>query len=298
MDVVTAEGKVVRASSEENPDLFWGLRGGGGNFGVVTGIDYALHAVGPEIVGGVVAWPASEAPGVLELFRTMAAEAPLKLTLVALMRPAPPAPWLPKEIHGKPIVAILACHSGPPEEGEKAVAPIKAFGKPVGDVLVRRPYAQMQSLLDATQPKGRRYYWKSEYLPSIEPALITKYIEQAARIRSPHGAVILFQMEGALNQLDDGHSAVGNRDAHYALNVAAAWDDPAEDAANIDWARSAWNDLKSFSTGGTYLNFLTEDEGPERTAAALGSGLKRLAEIKKRWDPENMFRTNRNIVPA
>ena len=298
MDVVTAEGKVVRASSEENADLFWGLRGGGGNFGVVTGIDYALHPVGPEIVGGVVAWPASEAPGVLELFRTMAAKAPPELTLVALMRPAPPAPWLPKEIHGKPMVAILACHSGPLEEGEKAVAPIKAFGKPVGDVLVRRPYAQMQSLLDATQPKGRRYYWKSEYLPSIEPALVTKYIEQAARIRSPHGAVILFQMDGALNQLDEGHSAVGNRDAHYALNVAAAWDNPAEDAANIEWARSAWNDLKSFSTGGTYLNFLTEDEGPERTAAALGRGLKRLAEIKKRWDPENMFRTNRNIVPG
>ncbi len=196
------------------------------------------------------------------------------------------------------MVAILACHSGPLEEGEKAVAPIKSFGKPVGDVLVRRPYAQMQSLLDATQPKGRRYYWKSEYLPGIEPALLTKYMAQAARIPSPHGAVILFQMDGALNQLDEGHSAVGNRDAHYAFNVTAAWDNAADDAANIEWARSAWNDLKSFSTGGTYLNFLTEDEGPERTAAALGRGLERLAEIKKRWDPENMFRTNRNIVPG
>ena len=246
MNLVTAEGRQVRASSEENPDLFWGLRGGGGNFGVVTGIDYRLYPVGPEIVGGLVAWPASEAPGVLELYRTLTEQAPPDLTLVALMRMAPPAPWLPPEIHGKPIIAISGCYTGNPKEGEKAVAPIKSFGKPVGDVMVRRPYAQMQSLLDATQPKGRRYYWKSEYLPGIEPALLTKYMAQAARIPSPHGAVILFQMDGALNQLDEGHSAVGNRDAHYAFNVTAAWDNAADDAANIEWARSAWNDLKSF----------------------------------------------------
>ncbi len=298
MDVVTAEGRLVRASNDENADLFWGLRGGGGNFGVVTGIDYALYPLGPEVVGGVVAWPVSEAPGVLELYRTLAAKAPPEFTLVVLMRPAPPAPWLPKEIHGKPIVALLACHSGTVEEGEKAVAPIKSFGKPVGDVLVRRPYTQLQALLDATQPKGRRYYWKSEYLPRIEPALCTKFMEHAARIRSPHSAVILFQIEGALNQLDEGHSAVGNRDARYVLNLAGSWEQPVDDAANIEWARSAWNDLKSFSTGGTYINFLTEDEGAERTAAALGRGLGRLAEVKARWDPDNMFRTNRNIAPA
>jgi FAD/FMN-containing dehydrogenase len=165
----------VRASSEENSDLFWGLRGGGGNFGVVTGIDYALYPVGPEIVGGVVAWPQSEAPRVLELYRRLAAEAPEELTLVTLMRPAPPAPWLPKEMHGQPIVAILACHTGPPEEAEKTLAAIKTFGQPVGDVLVRRPYAQMQALLDATQPKGRRYYWKSEYLPEIAPDLCARH---------------------------------------------------------------------------------------------------------------------------
>ncbi len=196
MEVVTADGRVVRAASDENPDLFWGLRGGGGNFGVVTGIDYALYPVGPEVVGGVVAWPASEAPQVLDLYRRLAAEAPPELTLVALLRPAPPAPWLPKEMHGQPMVALLACHTGPPEEGERSVAAIKDFGKPVGDILVRRPYAQMQALLDATQPKGRRYYWKSEYLPGIEPALCEQAIEQAAQICSPHSAVIFFQIEG------------------------------------------------------------------------------------------------------
>jgi FAD/FMN-containing dehydrogenase len=298
MDVVTADARLVRASSDENADLFWGLRGGGGNFGIVTGIDYALYPVGPEIVGGLVAWPASEAPKVLELYRTLSAKAPRELTLVAFMRPAPPAPWLPKEMHGQPIVALLACYSGSPAEGEKVVAPIKSFGKPIGDVLVRRPYAQMQMLLDATQPKGRRYYWKSEYLPRIEPVLCEKVIEHAAKIRSPYSAVILFQIEGALNRLAPDHSPVGNRDARYVLNIAGSWEGAEEDRTNIDWAREAWKDMKPFSTGGTYLNFLSEGEGPERTEAALGKGLRRLADIKAKWDPENVFRTNRNIKPA
>lgn len=298
MEVVTADARLVRASRNENPDLFWGLRGGGGNFGVVTGIEYALFPVGPEIVGGLVAWPASQAPQVLERYRTLAETAPPELTLVALMRPAPPAPWLPKEMHGKPIVAVLACYSGRPKDGEQAVAPIKAFGAPIGDVLVRRPYAQMQALLDATQPKGRRYYWKSEYLPRIEPALGAQLIAHAASIQSPHSALILFQIAGALNQLEEEHSPVGNRDARYVLNIAAAWEKAEDDVANIQWARDAWNDLKSFSTGGTYLNFLTEDEGPDRTRAALGRSLERLAAIKAKWDPHNVFRTNRNIQPA
>ena len=298
MDVVTADARLVRASSDENPDLFWGMRGGGGNFGVVTGIDYALHPVGPEVVGGVVAWPASEAPKVLELYRTLAEKAPPELTLVALMRPAPPAPWLPKDWHGKPIIALLACYSGRPDDGEKIVAPIKAFGKPIGDVLARRPYAQMQALLDATQPKGLRYYWKSEYLSRIEPALCDNAMAHAATIRSPHSAIILFQIGGALNRLEEGHSPVGNRDARYVLNITSAWEKAEDDQENIQWTRKAWEDMKRFSTGGTYVNFLTEDESAERVAAALGKGMGKLAEVKAKWDPKNMFRTNRNIKPA
>ena len=298
MDLVTAEGKSVRASADENADLFWGLRGGGGNFGVVTGIDYMLYPVGPEIVGGAVAWPASEAPAVLELYRALAEKAPPEFSLVALLRPAPPAPWLPREMHGKPIVAIVVCHSGHPDEAEKAVAPIKAFGTPIGDILVRRPYTQIQSLLDATQPKGRRYYWKSEYLSGLEPALCEMVMAHAARIRSPHSAVVLFPLGGALNRLGPEHSAVGNRDARYVFNVTASWEAAGDDAANVAWAREAWSDLKSFSTGGTYLNFLNQDEGRERTEAALGGSLRRLAEIKAKWDPENLFRANRNIAPA
>jgi hypothetical protein len=235
---------------------------------------------------------------VLKLYRAMAEEAPPELTLVALMRPAPPAPWLPKDVHGKPIVAILACHSGKPEEGEKAVAAIKSFGKPVGDVLVRRPYAQLQSLLDGTQPKGRRYYWKSEYLARIEPEFCEKFMTHAGKIRSPHSLMVMFQIGGTLNRLKNEHSPVGNRDARYVLNIGGAWEQAADDAANMAWARDAWNDLKSFSTGGTYINFLTQDEGRDRIEAALGSSISRLTEVKSRWDPQNMFRTNRNIQPA
>jgi hypothetical protein len=156
----------------------------------------------------------------------------------------------------------------------------------------------MQSLLDATQPKGRRYYWKSEYLSRIEPALCEKAIEHAARIRSPHSAVILFQIAGALNRLEEGHSPVGNRDARYVLNITSAWEKADEDRANIEWTRRAWEDMKRFSTGGTYVNFLTEDESAERIATALGKGLGRLAGVKAKWDPGNMFRTNRNVKPV
>ena len=298
MDIITAEGKLVRASSDENPDLFWGLRGGGGNFGIVTAIDYKLYPVGPEIVGGLVAWPISEANKVLELYRTLAGNAPPELTIVAILRPAPPAPWLPGEWHGKLIVALLACYSGNPAEGEKLVAPIKKFGKPIGDVLVRRPYAQLQSLLDATAPKGRRYYWKSEYMPDIKAELCEKAVGHANNIPSPHSSIILFQLAGALNKLKDNYSPVGNREARYVFALTGAWENADDDNKNIEWVRGTWNDMKEFSTGGSYINFLTEDESQERIEAALGGAVKRLAEIKKKWDPENMFRINRNIKPA
>jgi FAD/FMN-containing dehydrogenase len=297
MDIVTADGELVRATEKENTELFWALRGGGGNFGVVTMIDYNLYPVGPEVLGGVVAWPQTEAPQVLELYRKLAEEAPRELTLVSMMRPAPPAPWLPPEWHGKPIIGLLACYTGKPEDGEKLVAPIKSFGKPIGDILIRRPYAQLQSLLDGTQPKGRRYYWKSEYLPAIEPDLCERAIQHAGKIPSPHSAVIFFQIAGALNELDEEYSPAGNRDARYLLNLAGSWEQPGDDATNIAWARDAWNDLKPFSTGGNYINFLTEDEGQERIEAALGNSLARLRQVKAKWDPDNFFRTNRNIKP-
>ncbi len=298
MDVVTADAKLVRASSDENQDLFWGLRGGGGNFGVVTGFDYMLHPVGPEAVGGLTAWPAEEAPRVLEFYRTLTEKAPPELTLLVILRNAPPSPWLPSEWHTRPIVIMGACYSGRPEDGEKLVAPIKSFGKPIGDMLMRRPYIEVQSLLDRTQPKGRRNYWKSEYLSQIEPAFCEKFIEHSTKIQSPHSVMFLMHIGGALNTVDENYSPVGNRDAQYVVNFAGSWERPDEDAVNIQWARNAWTDIRQFSTGGTYLNFLSEGEGNDRTQAAMGKSLPRLAEVKAKWDPENMFRANRNIEPA
>ena len=296
VDLVTAAGQVVRASERENAELFWGLRGGGGNFGVVTSFEYALHPVGPDVVAGAIAWRAEEAAGVLEMYRALAAQAPRELTCVAALRIAPPAPWLAKEVHGKPIVALFVCYSGPLADADRVIAPIKAFGTPVGDVVQRRSYVSQQMLLDATQPKGRRYYWKSEYLRSLDPALFTRAIAHASGIVSPHSAILVFPLGGAVNDLPEDHSAVGNRDATAVLNIAGAWERSEDDAANIEWARSAHRDLRQFSTGGTYVNFLTEEEGDDRTRSAYRTNYARLVQIKTTWDPGNLFRTNKNIA--
>jgi len=297
MDVVSADGSIVRASERENPDLFWGLRGGGGNFGILTSIEYKLHPVGPEIIGGAIAWRGEDAPRVLEMYRTLTEQAPPEFTCVAVLRPAPPAPWLPKEVHGKPIIALFVCYTGPVEEGEKRVAPIKAFGSPVGDVIRRLPYVSQQSLLDATQPKGRRYYWKSEYLPRYEPEMLAKVIEHAGRIVSPHSAIVLFPLDGALNLLPDDYSPMGNRDTASVLNITASWESAEDDQANMDWARTTWQDMRRFSTGGTYINFLTEEESDERVQDAYRKTYGRLVEVKTKWDPTNLFRRNKNIAP-
>ena len=296
MDLVTADGRVVRASERENSDLFWGLRGGGGNFGVVTSFEYKLYPIGPEVMAGAIAWRAEDARQVLEMYQTLIEQAPPELTCVAVLRVAPPAPWLAKDVHGKPIVALFVCDTGPIKESANRVAPIKAFGTPVGDIIQPRSYVSQQNLLDATQPKGRRYYWKSEYLPKVELKMIAHAIEHAQRIVSPHSAIVLFPLDGVLNRLPEDHSSVGNRDAASVFNVTASWEHLEDDKANIDWARSAWRDMRGFSTGGTYVNFLTEEEGDERIHAAYGNNYDRLVEVKTKWDPENLFQINKNIA--
>jgi FAD/FMN-containing dehydrogenase len=298
IELVTADGRVVRASDSENSELFWGLCGGGGNFGVATSFEYKLHPVGPDVFAGAVAWRGEEAASVLELYRSVLTGAPRELACVASLRLAPPAPWIAKEVHGKPIVALFACYSGRLEGAERVLAPIKSFGSPVGDILQQRTYVSQQSLLDATQPKGRRYYWKSEYLRSFDPSLFTRAIEHASRIVSPHSAILFFPVDGATNELPEDHSAVGNRDAVGVLNIAAAWERATDDQRNIEWARTAWRDLRQFSTGGTYINFLTEEEGDDRTRAAYRTNYPRLAQLKAIWDPGNLFHANKNIGRA
>ncbi len=296
-EVVTPDGAVVRASESEESELFWGLRGGGGNFGVVTKIEYDLYPVGPEIMGGAVAWRAEDAPEVLDMYRRITAEAPPEQTCVAALRIAPPAPWLPPEIHGKPIVAVFVCDSGPMAEAAERAAVLKGFGSPVGDILQPRPYTELQSILDATQPNGRRYYWKSEFLPGLDQAFLAKTEAGLERITSPHSATLVFPIGGKLNTLSEGHSAVGNRDTRFVVNIAAAWDDPAEDDRHIAWARGSWEEIRSFSTGGTYINFLTEEEGDARIQEAYRGNLERLVDVKSAYDPGNLLRVNKNIRP-
>jgi FAD/FMN-containing dehydrogenase len=297
MEVVTADGRIVLASEKQNPDLFWGLRGGGGNFGVVTRFDYRLEAVGPEILGGAIAWRVDRAPDVLEATRKLMDAAPPELSIACGLRPAPPAPWIAADAHGQGIVALFVCWTGGFAEGEKLLAPLRALPGVVGDVVQRRPYTSQQNLLDATQPKGRRYYWKSEYMPSLDPAVFPRALQHAGTISSPHSAVIFFPVGDAVGRLPAEHSAVGNRDARWVLNVTASWERPEDDAAQVEWARAAWRDMRSFSTGGTYINFLTEEEAGDRIQSAYGGNLARLVEIKRRWDPGNLFRTNKNIAP-
>jgi FAD/FMN-containing dehydrogenase len=297
VQIVTADGRVIQASEKENNDLFWALRGGGGNFGVATGFEYKLYPIGPDIMAGAIAWRAEHAEEVLDMYRTLTAEAPPEFVCVAVQRIAPPAPWLSKDVHGKPIIAIFVCHTGKIEDGEKIVAPLKAFGSPVGDIIQPRPYVSQQSLIDATQPKGRRYYWKSEYLPNLEQKMLAKTIKHANRIVSPFSAILLFPLGGALNQQSEEHSAVGNRKAEWVINIAASWEKAADDEKNIEWTRESWRDIRQFSTGGTYINFLTEEEGDDRIHAAYGKNYDRLVEVKTKWDPENIFRMNKNIEP-
>jgi FAD/FMN-containing dehydrogenase len=298
MEIVTPDGQLRRVSESVEPELFWGLRGGGGNFGVLTNIEYELFPVGPEIMAGAVAWRGEDAASVLDLYRTISRSAPPEMSVVAVLRPAPPAPWLPAEVHGKRIAALFVCDTGPLDEARDRVARIKNFGSPIGDILQPRPYVSQQSILDATQPNGRRYYWKSEYLSGIEPDMLDQLINAADQFTSPHSAILLFPVGGALNDLADDHSAVGNRDARWVVNIAASWEKIEEDQKHVEWARAAWRDIRQFSTGGTYINFLTEEEGDERIRAAFGGNYERLVNIKKKYDPDNMFRTNKNILPA
>lgn len=299
VEIVTADGHIRRCSRDTEEDLFWALRGGGGNFGVVTEFVFRLHEVGPEITGGIIAWSADDAEGVLDLYRRVTGVAPREMTTVVLMRNAPPAPWLTEDRHGRPLIAIVVVHTGDPEQAERDLAPIKAWGEPWADLIQRKQYVEQQAMLDATQPKGMHYYWKSEFVPDLSPELLSTVREQAAGPEAPANQIVLFHLAGALAEHAEDDGAVGNRDAAFVCAVASLTA-PGSDALaeNREWARRAWMALKPYSTGGNYINFQTEDEDSDRTGEAYRGNLGRLSEIKARYDPDNLFRVNRNIAPG
>ncbi|MFW9779529.1 MAG: FAD-binding oxidoreductase [Candidatus Heimdallarchaeota archaeon] len=299
VDMVTADGEFLTASETEHEDLFWGIRGGGGNFGIVTQFEYKLVPVGPIVLGGMLLHPMSEAKEFLSFYRDFIADAPDELTVAPLLRIAPPAPFLPKEVHGKPVVGIIALFSGSVEEGEKLLAPLRKWGKPLVDAISPKPFRTLQSLLDVSAPKGWYYYIKSEFLPPLSDEMIDTLITHASKISSGKTTVLGFHLGGAVSRIDEDATAYSHRNAAYSLIINCAWTDPSESEKHIKWTRGLWEDLQQFSVGGAYINFQSNDEGDDRVQTTYGSTkLDRLSALKKKYDPSNFFRLNRNIKPT
>jgi FAD/FMN-containing dehydrogenase len=297
-DVVTAEGKLVSASEEENPDLFWGIRGGGGNFGIVTSFEYRLHPVGPSVLAGPIFHPLADAPDVLRFYREFIADAPDELTTIFNLRVAPPLPFLPEDVHGKPIVMVGACYAGSPEDGAEVVRPLKQFGRPIVDLLESKPYTALQSMFDPSVPHGWHYYWKSVELPPLTDSAIETLVEHASAQTSPKSYCIVFQLGGALGRVGEGETAFSQRGAGHNVNINAVWteDDPEADR-HIGWARGFFDAMQPHAADRVYLNFLG-DEGADRVRQAYGTGIyERLVQLKRAYDPTNFFRLNQNIAP-
>jgi FAD/FMN-containing dehydrogenase len=299
VEIVTADGCVRTASRDEQAELFWGVRGAGANLGVVTSFTFALHEVGPMVVGGLIAWPFARAEEILGAYRTLTHEAPPELAVWLNMLRAPAAPFVPADWHGEKVCAMAVCYSGDPAGADAALAPIRALGDPVFDLLAEQPYTEVQSYLDATEPKGEHYYWRTEYAAELTDELLANHRQLAAACPIPGAQIAFLHIGGALNERawDDG--AVGNRDARYACGVIGAWE-PGEPLATEyrAWVRSAGESLRPFSTGASYINFQTDDEDDARIHASYGANYDRLVAIKRRYDPQNLFRSNRNIPPS
>jgi FAD/FMN-containing dehydrogenase len=296
--VVTADGEHVNASERENPDLFWSLRGGGGNFGIVTEFEFRLHPVGPTVLAGPVYYALEDGFEVLRRYREVAAAAPDELTTILNLRQAPALPLLPAELHGRPVVTVVACWAGDLERGECAVQPLRELGTPLVDLLGPRPFLELQGLFDAAVPHGWHYYWKSVETLPFEEALINTLIEHTSRIASPRSYTIIFQLGGALARVAEDATAYPQRDAAFNLNISAVWleGDPRADE-HIRWTRDFYAAVEPHAGGRVYVNFLG-NEGEERVRAAYGGEkYERLRTLKRRYDPTNVFRLNQNIRP-
>ena len=297
-DVVTAQGEIVTASEEENPDLFWAIRGGGGNFGIVTSFVYRLHPVGPIVLAGPIFHPFEHAREVLRVYRDFIAAAPDELTTIFELSVAPPLPFLPEDVHGKPIVMIGACYAGSPDEGAEVLRPLKQFGRPIVDLLEPKPYTALQSMFDPLVPHGWHRYWKSVELPPLTDQAIDTLVEQASAPTSPKSYTIVFQLGGALARVGEDETAFSQRDAAHNVNINAVWTEEDPDAErHIAWARDFFDAMQPHAGGRVYVNFLGE-EGGNRVRQAYGArNYERLVELKRAYDPTNFFRLNQNIEP-
>ncbi|MCW5658913.1 MAG: FAD-binding oxidoreductase [Burkholderiaceae bacterium] len=297
-DVVTADGALRRASADEHPDLFWALRGGGGNFGVVTAFEFGLHRGGPTVLAGPVLWDARDAKQVLRSYRDFVRDAPDELGTVVRFGTAPPLAGIPAELHWRPVVMIGTCYAGPIDDGERALGPLRACVPPLLDGVGPAPYVGFQSAIDSTVLHGWNYYWKSTHLPELGDELIDVLAGHAFGCASPRSYVALFHLQGAVGRVADGATAFGNRQASHAITLDAVWR-PGEDfgARDTAWARAFFAALGRFRQG-VYVNFLGGDEDPGRVREAYGAGVyERLVDVKTRYDPGNVFHHNQNIRP-
>ncbi len=296
-DVVTAEGELVRASEKEHPDLFWAIRGGGGNFGIVTSFEFRLHPLGPQVLSGLVVHPLAEAETLLPAYRRIADEAPDELTIWSVMRKAPPLPFLPAEWHGKEVLIFAACYAGDVAEGEKATRPLRALGRPIADVVSPHSFVAWQAAFDPLLTPGARNYWKSADFADLADGAIEAVLSKACALPTPECEVFIAHVGGAMARIAPDATAWSNRSAHFVMNAHTRWRDPADDAACIAWARALSAGVKPFASDSVYVNFLPEDEA-DRVESAYGANYRRLTEVKRRYDPDNRFRMNQNIRPS
>lgn len=297
VDLVTADGELLHASEDEHEDLFWGIRGGGGNFGVVTSFEFQLHKVGPEVLAGLIVYPFEEAADLLRFHREFAMEAPDELCCYAAIIGAPPAPFLPEEVHGKTVFAFGVCYSGPVEEGEQAVQPLRNVGDPIADLVEPMPYTAVQQMFDADYQAGARNYWKTQLVEPLSDEAIDIVVERADPLPTPETKILLEHLGGAMARVDPDATAYYHRDAPFSFNLYPRWTDPREDDAHISWARAFMDAVAPFATEGVGVNFLSQ-EGHERVKAAYGANYDRLAALKAKYDPDNLFRMNQNVEPA
>jgi FAD/FMN-containing dehydrogenase len=296
--VVTAEGELVSANAEQDADLFWGLRGGGGNFGIVTEFDVRLHPVGPTVLAGLIAFSIDDAVDALRFFREFAAAAPDEVGIIAQLRLAPPLPIVPTTIHGTPIVGFLVCYTGSVEEGERVLRPLREFGNPLFDAIAPAPYLAHQKLLDPAFPPGRHYYWKSWKLPPLTDAVIDIIVQRAALITSPFSAVPIFTLGGAVGRVGEAETAYPHRGAAHDINIIASWTpDDADPGRHVTWVRSFWNALEPHAVG-IYVNFMSDEPASSVRTSYGASTYDRLVAVKDRYDPTNFFGSNQNIAPT
>ena len=296
VDLVTAEGEKLHASDTENSDLFWAVRGGGGNFGIVTQFEFNLNYIGTEVFAGLIVFPFAQARQVLHKYREYILSTPAEFNCWVVMRKAPPLPFLPESVHGTEVVVMATCYFGDNAGGEKLAAPIRAFGDPVGEHLGMVPYAAWQQAFDPLLTPGFRNYWKSHNFTKLDDGLFDAMIEYAGKLPSPHCEIFIATLAGKLNEVPADATAYSARDMKFVLNVHGRWETQQEDDKCISWSRNFFKAAAPFASGGAYVNFMTEEEN-DRIKSAYGVNYERLTKLKAKYDPHNTFHMNQNIRP-